>query len=208
MTIKQGDVDIDFANRDSAISLLQHVPASMIRDQQLIKHNTGIYFHSVPVDPITNLCSIDYKDAKNSNFFKFDLLNVHVYSMVRDEQHLIELMTKELNWELFQYPEFTQQLIHIARHSNLVRDLKPQSISDLSIVLALIRPGQRHLIDRGKLYGFSSIQDEIWSQPTDSDGYVFHQSHSVAYAHLVVVHANLLLDDLQKTAIINSELQQ
>jgi len=207
MIIHQGDVDIDFANRDVALLALQHVPASMLRDGQLVKHNTGIYFHNVPIDPITKLCSIHYAAAKDHQFFKIDLLNVYVYSMVRDEQHLCDLMDRDINWQLFEYTEFTEQLIHIGRHSELVRDLKPQNVNELAMVLALIRPGQRHLIDRCKLRGFASIEQEIWNQGSDGDGYVFRKSHSIAYAHLVVVHANLLVEQLQEPAKLDEQME-
>ena len=40
-----GDVDIDFADRTRALELLEHTPASILRDNNLIRHNTGVYFH-------------------------------------------------------------------------------------------------------------------------------------------------------------------
>ena len=47
-----GDVDIDFADRTQALKLLDHVPAAIIRNNTITKHNTGVYFHAVPTDPI------------------------------------------------------------------------------------------------------------------------------------------------------------
>jgi DNA polymerase III alpha subunit len=60
------------------------------------------------------------------------------------------------------------------------------SIPRLSMFLALIRPAKKHLIGES----WSEVAKTIWDKNTD--GYVFKKSHSLAYAHLVVVHMNLL----------------
>jgi DNA polymerase III alpha subunit len=52
--------------------------------------------------------------------------------------------------------------------------------------LALIRPAKRYLIGQS----WSEVSKTIWDKNTD--GYSFKKSHAVAYAHLVVVHMNLL----------------
>ena len=52
--------------------------------------------------------------------------------------------------------------------------------------LALIRPGKKHLVGK-KWY---EVGREVWDKGTD--GYTFKQAHAIAYAHLVVVHMNLL----------------
>jgi hypothetical protein len=60
------------------------------------------------------------------------------------------------------------------------------SIPRLAMFLALIRPAKRHLIGQS----WADISKSIWDKNTD--GYSFKKSHAVAYAHLVVVHMNLL----------------
>ena len=194
MKYKTGDIDIDFPNRSKALSLLEHTSASIIKDGVLEKHNTGVYFHSVPVDPVTDLAIIDYESAEERGWFKVDLLNVGVYEQIKDEQHLVELMNRELNWDMLQYTEFTEKLIHLGNHSQLVADLKPKNINELAMVLALIRPGKRYLVQKCKDEGFDSIEDEIWE--VSGDSYYFKKSHSVGYATLVYVHANLLIEQL------------
>jgi DNA polymerase III alpha subunit len=64
------------------------------------------------------------------------------------------------------------------------------SIPRLAMFLALIRPGKKHLI--GKTW--KEIAETIWDKTEDS--YSFKKSHSLAYAHLVVVHMNLLNENL------------
>jgi hypothetical protein len=60
------------------------------------------------------------------------------------------------------------------------------SIPRLAMFLAIIRPGKKHLIG----LPWREVAKTVWEK--DSDGYIFKKSHSVSYAHLVVVHMNLL----------------
>lgn len=195
---KFGDIDIDFSDRTLALSVLNHTPASILRNTKLEKHNTGVYFHLVPIDPITNLSSINYEDAENLGWFKIDLLNVGIYEKIKDEEHLINLMNSELDWKLFEYHDFTEKLIHLGNYSKLVSELKPKCVEHIAMILALIRPGKKHLMDKCKHHGFESIKDDIWLI-TDGDGYVFKKAHATSYAILVYVHANLLIEESQLT---------
>ncbi len=193
MITNAGDVDIDFADRNKALSYLDHIKASIIRSGKIEKHNTGVYFHAVPIDPITGNCSLHYETAEDKGWYKVDLLNVGVYEHVKNEKHLLDLMSREMDWTLFEYPEFTSQLIHLGNHSELVSMLKPTSIMDIAMILALIRPGKRYLVDRCMKNGFSSIAADIWTESRDGS-YSFKKAHAFSYAMLVKVHANLLIE--------------
>lgn len=188
-----GDVDIDFADRNSALAVLEHVPASIIRNNTVVKHNTGVYFHAVPIDPITNLASLNYEDAEQRGWYKVDLLNVGVYELIKNEQHLLDLMSREFDWGLLIYPEFTTKLIHLGNHADMVASLRPKNLQDVAMILALIRPGKRHLVEKCKAHGFNSIKDEIWTDTHDGS-YAFKHAHAISYAMLVKVHANLLVE--------------
>lgn len=191
--LDRGDVDIDVVDRDAALADLVHVPASIIRDGKIVKHNTGAYFHAMPIDPMTGLSSIGYDRAEEMGCFKIDVLNVGVYSMVKDEAHLIDLMNRPLDWAVFEDPAFVGKLFHLGNYGELTARLKPKSVKHIAMVLALIRPGKRHLQAKCIRLGFDSIQDEIWQQDSE-DGYVFKKSHSIGYAMLIYVHANLLIE--------------
>ena len=93
------DIDIDVASRDQALADIKHIPASLIRNDRLEKHNTGVYFHNVPQDPITGYCSLPYKQAQEQGWFKIDILNVNVYEKVRSPVHLQELCDRDFNWQ-------------------------------------------------------------------------------------------------------------
>lgn len=190
-----GDIDIDFADRNQALSMLQHVPAGILRNGRMEKHNTGVYFQDVYRDPFSGLASLHYEDAEAQGWYKIDLLNVWVYERIKDEQHLERLMHADINWQLFDYPEFSKQLIHIGNHSQLVADLRPRSISDMAMILALIRPAKRHLANECRRSGFGSIADRIWTKPTDGS-YHFKKAHAIGYSYLVKVHALLEIEAL------------
>jgi len=199
----RGDIDIDFADRNRALAAMPHVPASIIRDGKITKHNTGVYFHLAPIDPVTGLCSMDYEAAETRGLFKIDMLNVGVYEMVRDEQHLLDLMSRPLDWNVFQDHQFVAKLFHLGNYADLCARCKPQSISDIAMLLALIRPGKKHLQQRCETRGFSSISSEIW-QKEDGEAYEFKKSHAHGYAVLVYVHANLLVEKSKDDANVSS----
>jgi len=76
------DIDIDFVDRDQALTLFEHIPASRLDNNRLVKHNTGVYLHAVPVDAVSGLCQIPYEQAEEQKYFKIDFLNVGIYKGV------------------------------------------------------------------------------------------------------------------------------
>ena len=191
--LDRGDIDIDFAHREDALRGMRYTPASIIKDGKISKHNTGVYFHAVPTDPITGLCSVDYQIAERRGFFKVDMLNVGVYEHVRDEAHLLDLMERSLDWTIFTDPAFVSKLFHLGNYGDLCARLKPTSIEHIAMILAMIRPGKKHLQNQCETHGFDSIRDEIWIK-SDTDAYTFKKSHGTSYAVLVYVHAQILLE--------------
>lgn len=194
MSSINSDIDIDVGKRDDLLKFIKHIPASMIKQGQLVPHNTGIYVTDVPIDPVTNVSSIPYKAAEARGYFKIDILPVYVYEQVRDEAHLTTLMNTTPPWERLSDRNFVSQLIHIHDHYNtIVRMPEPiNSITRMSMFLAVIRPGKKHLIGQT----WSKVAETVWEKNND-DEYAFKKSHSVSYAHLVVVHMNLLVEQGQ-----------
>ena len=181
------DIDIDFGDREKILSLIKHVPASMRNVNPIRKHPTGVYITDIPYDPVNDMAAIDYDEAEKRGYFKLDLLNVHVYNQVKDEEHLTRLM-QEPDWSLLNSKEFVEKLIHLGnQYDNLRKMPEPvNTIPRLAMFLAVIRPAKRHLLGRT----FKEINQTVWDK--DHTGYSFKRSHAVAYAQLVVVHMNLL----------------
>ena len=184
----QSDIDIDLGDRTQALAHLQHVPASILRDGRLVKHNSGIYVTDIPVDPYTGQASIDYQTAELRGYVKLDLLNVSLYTQIKSEEHLHQLMSTEPAWDQLYDSEFFAKLIHVSSHYDLLLKC-PEAVNTIprmAMFLALIRPGKRHLI--GKTW--REIAATIWEKT--EEGYSFKKAHGISYAHLVVVNMNLL----------------
>jgi DNA polymerase III alpha subunit len=185
------DIDIDFVDRDQALTLFEHIPASRLDNQRLVKHNTGVYLHAVPVDAVSGLCQIPYEQAEEEKYFKIDFLNVGIYKGVRDEEHLVHLMNQEPLWDLLLQDEFVNLLFHLNGHGDIIRKTRPTSVEHLSAVLAMIRPAKRYLIGKP----WTTIMNEVWSKPETSE-YYFKKSHATAYAVAIVVQMNLICEQI------------
>jgi DNA polymerase III alpha subunit len=186
------DIDIDFADRKQILEIIKHIPASIESNGILKKHNTGVYCHSIPYNPLTNTASIEYKAAEQRGYFKIDFLNVSAYQGIKNEEHLVHLLNTEPLWDLLGEKDVCDQLFHVNGYHNLLSELKPKSILDLAKVLAMIRPGKKHLIPICKEQGFQAIDDEIWTKTEDA--YFFKKAHAVSYASVVAVQLNLFCE--------------
>lgn len=187
--IFDSDIDIDFADRSQILQHIKHIPAAMRKVHPIRKHATGVHITDIPYDAVNDMANIDYSEAESRGYFKLDLLNVHVYNQVRDEQHLVELM-REPAWTKLNDRNFVEKLIHLGNHYDTVRKMPEpvNSIPRLAMLLAIIRPGKKHLIG----LPWKEVAKSVWDKGTD--GYTFKKSHSLAYSQLVVVHMNLLCE--------------
>ena len=181
------DIDIDTADRDRLLKIINGTPAMIARDNKQVKHNTGVYFHDIPSHPFTGLSTIDHKEAEKMGYFKIDVLNVSLYKHIKTKQQLIELLNKEPMWELLEHKEVVEQCFHIHKHFNIVSQMKPQSVEQLAAVLAVIRPAKRHLIGKS----WDVINKDVWVKPTNNE-YFFKKAHAHAYAMAVVLQLNML----------------
>lgn len=191
------DIDIDFANRDLALSEFDYIVASRNEHGVMKAHNTGVYFTNIPVDAFSNRASIDYKEAESRGYFKIDFLNASVYKGVTSEEHLIQLMNTEPVWELLEQDQFCNLVFHLNGYSNIVRTMQPKTIEQLAAVLAIIRPAKKYLIGKP----WTEVMQEVWTKP-DNDEYYFKKSHAHSYAALVVVHMNLLCEQIEAGELV------
>lgn len=183
------DVDIDVADRQKVLDLIKHIPAMMNTDGKVSKHKTGVFFHDVPVDPFTGLCTVDYKTAEDIGYFKLDILNVSIYDGLT-EQEVSEFVDKEPLWELLEHEDIVKKCFHIHNHFDIVSKLQPTSIEQLAAVLAIIRPAKRYLLDKD----WTTIMSEVWVRPR-GDEYFFKKAHAIAYATAIVVQLNKIVKD-------------
>lgn len=181
------DIDIDLADRTQLLKLIPHVAARLATDPPR-PHATGVYVTDIPRDPVLGCAAIDYDVAESRGYFKIDLLNQGVYQLVKDEAHLQAMMQRTPPWtRLWQEPQWSSQLVHIGNYIDLLQQMQPDGLERMAAFISIIRPGKAHL--RG--LPWSDVFDSVWDGD-DSRGFVFKKAHAVSYAHLVVLHMNLL----------------
>lgn len=190
----QSDIDIDFGNRDLILEHIKHIPAAMRNVSPIRRHNTGVHVTDIPYDAINNISNLDYTEAEDRGYIKLDLLNVHVYSEIKSEHELVELMV-EPDWKKLNDREFVGNLVHLGNHYDSIQKMPEpvDSIPRLAMFLAIIRPGKKHLIGQT----WKEVAKTVWDKT--ADGYTFKKSHSVGYAWLVAVHMNLLANSANKS---------
>lgn len=185
------DVDIDVADRTQLLGLIQHTPASIYKNGEYTKHNTGIYLQDIPFLPIEGYSSIDHKQAEQDGWFKIDILNNNIYKDIRDETHLNQLLEVEPLWDLLEHEEVVGQLYHINNYAHVLKAYKPTSIEQLAMILAIIRPAKKHLMGKP----FEEIEQTVWDKP-EGDEYFFKKAHAIAFATAIVVQLNRICEGI------------
>jgi len=186
--MSRADIDIDLPDRTQLLKLIQHVPARQLHQNQIRRHNSGIYPTEIPRDPVNECAAIDYENAEERGYFKIDLLNMSVYQLIKNPEHYTQMLEKTPNWSrLWTDDSWTQQIVHVGNYTRLLESMKPDSIVRMAAFISVIRPGKAHLQNQS----WSTVFDEVWNGD-DSKGYTFKKSHSLGYAKLVALHMNLL----------------
>jgi len=182
------DIDLDFADRDSVLKLIQHVPARQTVDGRVRRHNSGVYVTDIPCDPVNNCAAIDYQAAENRGYFKIDFLNMHVYKLIQSSEHYQQMLNATPDWsKLWQDSEWASQLVHVGNYTDLLKQMRPDSIPRMAAFISIIRPGKAHLQKKD----WSTVFESVWDGD-DSKGYTFKKAHAISYAALVALHMNLL----------------
>lgn len=182
------DIDIDLADREQVLRLIQATAARQHHQGQVRRHNSGIYVTDVPYDPVNRCAAIDYETAESRGYFKIDLLNMSVYQLVKSPEQYEQLLSKEPNWSrLWTDPEWAKQLVHIGNYTDLLAKMQPDSITRMAAFISIIRPGKAHLQNQP----WSVVFDSVWDGDK-SQGFVFKHAHAISYSALVALHMNLL----------------
>jgi len=182
------DIDIDLADRDQLLKLIDATPAQQLHQGQVRRHNSGIYVTDIPYDPVNACAAIDYKAAEQLGYFKIDLLNMSVYQLIKSPEHYKEMLAKEPQWDrLWTDAKWSGQLVHIGNYTELLKAMKPDSIPRMAAFISIIRPGKAHLQNRP----WAEVFESVWDGD-ESKGFVFKKSHALSYSVLVTLHMNLL----------------
>lgn len=182
------DIDIDLANRDALLGLIQAIPARQQHEGQVRRHNSGVYVTNIPYDPMHACAAIDYQEAERRGYFKIDLLHMSVYDLIKDQEHYTRMLAQEPVWSrLWEDPAWASQLVHVGSYTGLLGTMRPDSIARMAAFISIIRPGKAHLQGQSWDRVFASVWDG-----DDSRGYTFKKSHAISYAALVALHMNLV----------------
>lgn len=186
----QSDIDIDGPTDFNPSKInLPWTRASLVKpDMNLGPHPCGYYPQTIPKDPVTGLSAIPYSAAESIGFVKIDFLHVHLYDAFKDRQEIDDLCEKDPNWDLLLMDEVHPKLFQLSRHGELLKKCKPRSISKLADVLALIRPGKKHLLEKYLKYG-EAISDLLYEQ---TDEFTFKKAHGISYAILIALQLHLI----------------
>lgn len=182
------DIDIDLADRDQLLRLIKVTPARQINNDQVRRHNSGVYPTDIPWDPVNQCAAVDYETAEQLGYFKIDLLNMSVYQLVRDQAHYDTMLSQAPPWNrLWTDSDWASQLVHVGNYTELLKTMRPDSIPRMAAFISIIRPGKAHLQNKS----WEQVFESVWDGD-DSRGFVFKQSHAISYAALVALHMNLL----------------
>lgn len=182
------DIDIDLSNRDQLLQLISAVPARQQNQNQIKKHNSGVYVTDIPWDPVNQCAAIDYETAEKLGYFKIDLLNMSVYQLIKNPEHYNQMLAQDPPWErLWTDPAWAAQLVHVGNYTELLDAMRPNTIPRMAAFISIIRPGKAYLQNKD----WDTVFANVWDGD-DSRGFVFKKSHAVSYAALVALHMNLL----------------
>ena len=182
------DIDIDFADRDQLLKLIQAIPARQMHQGQVRRHNSGVYVTDIPYDPVNACAAIDYAQAEECGYFKIDLLNMSVYQLIKSPTHYKQMLDQEPDWSrLWTDVEWAKQLVHVGNYTELLKSMKPDSVPRMAAFISIIRPGKSHLQNKP----WPEVFESVWDGD-DSKGFVFKHAHAIGYAALVALHMNLI----------------
>lgn len=182
------DVDIDLHKSFKPENYFNVTGASRIHNDVIKKHNVGVYFQKIPVDPISKLSAIPYKNAEDFGYLKIDFLHLEVLDHFQNNNQIRTLANIEPDWSLLEVEENVKKLFQIKNQFWLINRIKPKTVDDLADCLALMRPGKKHLIDM-----YMQNKDEVKKILYIKDSnFSFKRSHAIAYATTIVLELHLL----------------
>lgn len=179
------DIDIDIKPRTPRE---KYGVRGMIYDEtecRIQPHPSAVYLEDVPVDSVTGNCAFDYEFGDSLGFMKVDLLNNSAYSKFTSKDEVLRAVENFDDWRSFDDPDIVANLPHLGKHVETVRRIKPRSINDLADVLALIRPGKKHLLEAYLKNPEKVRSRSLYTRASNGMMY-FKKSHAVSYAMMIV----------------------
>lgn len=185
------DIDIDLKTDFDPKKYFPEITiASRVQDNQLKKHNAGVYFQNIAKDHITGLAAIPYDQAEQQGYFKIDFLHLSILDYFDNKQQIRALLECDPDWELLQDQSVVEKLFQIHNHFDIVYTIKPRSVIELADCIALIRPGKRPLVDN-YIKNKKQTRKLLYTHPDDNK-YYFKKGHAISYALTIVLQLHLI----------------
>lgn len=180
------------------------VRASKLEHGRMVYHASGLYFQHMPLSPNATktrpMAAYPHAIAKSKGFMKIDLLsNRHLFwfgsGLRRRDAYLDLLSHPEFPWDRFVLESLygkgmNPKIAQLAKWFRFARMYPPKSVDDISVLVALVRPGKKHL--QGK--SLDDVRAGIWQDDNGgSPDMVFKRPHAVATAMTVCLHMLCLL---------------
>lgn len=163
----------------------------MIQNGKLVPHRSGAYLQAMPVDKVTGLAAIPFKDAEERGALKIDFLNLNFYEHFNSREEMLELLKLEPDWNLLMIPSVVEELSQVKNSYDLIQQVKPKSVLELADCLALIRPKKRFMLDK-YLENPERIRPLLYGKEEGGDGYGFKKAHAIAYAMMIVLQLHFI----------------
>jgi len=194
--LKIMDIDIDVSTQINPSDIFENIiPASIVENGELKKHNVGYYFQNMPVDNITGLSAIPYKKALDFDYFKIDIIHLKLLDYFNSKKELLDYTHKEPKWEMLWDKKVVPKLFHLSKSYDLLNKIRPKSVLEIADCLALIRPGKQKLIN-SYIKDKNAIRPELYNKTRNSD---LRKSHALPYAYLIIAQLNLIRDKKYET---------
>lgn len=186
------DIDIDLkTNFDPLVYFKDAVRASMVKNDDLVKHPAGAYLQTMPIDPITGLAAIPYDQAEQMGFTKIDFLHLSILDNFESKREIKVLLDAEPDWFLLESADVVKKLFQLHNHYDLVQQVKPRNVPHLADCIALIRPLKRKFLG-AYLKDPKLIRSQVLYKREEGDKTSFKRCHAIAYALTIVLQLHLI----------------
>ena len=205
---KFSDLDIDIPSNLSEKIKKGLIKASIHKNGRFQPHPAGVYFYR-NIPSYNEYSLLDYKEMEQHGIQKIDFLNNSVLDEISPDQFpklLDKIDKEEIDWkELYKDNDVYQ----LSNYPGILREFKVQSVLDIAIVLAIIRPGARHNYDKLKkiihtdnllklksgeeydilkdTYGIPVFKEQFDALGIDKGLFTYKKPHSIGYAYVLLL---------------------
>ncbi len=215
--MKFSDLDLDIPSMKSEAIRL-HLDRASVKTEKggYQPHPAGVYFYKA-IPTFNRMAILDYKVMEENEYQKIDILNNTYLDNITNEEMIefVDLIEEEdIDWKsLWQFEDPYQ----LGKYPGILREFKVESVLDLAIILAIIRPGSLQNYDKMKkfmhttkildkksekdreilklTYGVPVFAEQFKELGIDDGKYRYKKPHSLGYAYV------LLIDFLKKSGI-------